>query len=480
MRVGGQEDNVVWLDPGEPKPAAGAPRLLEARAFSQALPPILSARERLTRWQWEIFGAFLTLVIIMLLLWPVLLGVAAKVVFWLLFSLTVVWRLALTVVGALERLAGARHDQGINIPDDDLPIYSVLIALRHEQNMMDQLAASLKAINWPAERLDILLLIEEDDVSTYEAAMDADFPVGTVCVTIPPGEPMTKPRALNYGLAAALGEFITVLDAEDRPHPDQLREAYAAFSQQGDGVRCVQAPLIASNGADGWLQAQWTLEYAVQFGLHVPALASLGLPVMLGGTSNHFRRHDLIAFGGWDAWNVTEDADLGIRIARLGGRTATIRSGTTETAPESLPIWTSQRSRWIKGFVQTWLVCMRTPVTLMLELGLLRWVSLQLTLGGAIVSAFLYGPMVLMILLGTLFPSLFNYTPVDFGLFMAGMTGCVVADCLAPGKWTVSRVIAIVTRPLYWPLMTVAAAKAVIGLVLRPFYWAKTPHIPSA
>tara|TARA_Y100001947_G_scaffold44501_1_gene36995 strand:- start:1010 stop:1885 length:876 start_codon:yes stop_codon:yes gene_type:complete len=291
---------------------------------------------------------------------------------------------------------------------------------------------------------------------------------------------MTKPRALNYGLAAALGEFITVLDAEDRPHPDQLREAYATFTQQDDGVRCVQAPLIASNGADGWLQAQWTLEYAVQFGLHVPALASLGLPVMLGGTSNHFRRHDLIAFGGWDAWNVTEDADLGIRIARLGGRTATIRSGTTETAPESLPIWTSQRSRWIKGFVQTWLVCMRTPVTLLLELGLLRWVSLQLTLGGAIVSAFLYGPMVLMILLGTLFPSLFNYTPVDFGLFMAGMTGCVVADCLAPGKWTVSRVIAIVTRPLYWPLMTVAAAKAVIGLVLRPFYWAKTPHIPSA
>ena len=480
MHVGGQEDNVVWLEPGDAKPAAGAPRLLEALAFSRALPPILSAEQRLTRWQWEVFGAFLTLVIIALLLAPVLLGVAAKVVFWLLFSLTVVWRLALTIVGALEQVAGARPSSRPDIPDNDLPIYSVLIALRHEQNMMDQLAASVKAINWPAERLDILLLIEEDDVATYEAAMNADFPNGTVCITIPPGEPMTKPRALNYGLAAALGEFVTVLDAEDRPHPDQLREAYETFCREGEDVRCVQAPLIASNGADGWLQAQWSLEYAVQFGLHVPALASLSLPVMLGGTSNHFRRHDLIAFGGWDAWNVTEDADLGIRIARLGGRTSTIRSGTRETAPESLPIWTSQRSRWIKGFVQTWLVCMRTPVTLLFELGLLRWTSLQLTLGGAIISAFLYGPMVLMILLGTLFPSFFNYTPVDFGLFMAGMTGCVVADCLAPGKWTVSRVIAIITRPFYWPLLTAAAVKAVIGLVLRPFYWAKTPHIPSA
>ncbi|MCH2459395.1 MAG: hypothetical protein MK186_15295, partial [Henriciella sp.] len=157
--MGGQEDNVVWLEPGDAKPAAGAPRLLEALAFSKALPPILSAEQRLTRWQWEIFGAFLTIVIIALLLAPVLLGVAAKVVFWLLFSMTVVWRLALTIVGALERVAGPRQSASPSILDNELPVYAVLIALRHEQNMMDQLAASVRAINWPTERLDILLLI---------------------------------------------------------------------------------------------------------------------------------------------------------------------------------------------------------------------------------------------------------------------------------------------------------------------------------
>ncbi|MAN75473.1 MAG: glycosyl transferase, partial [Henriciella sp.] len=194
----------------------------------------------------------------------------------------------------------------------------------------------------------------------------------------------------------------------------------------------------------------------------------------------HFRRADLIAFGGWDAWNVTEDADLGIRIARLGGRTETINAPTLESAPETLSIWINQRSRWIKGFAQTWLVCMRAPVSLFFELGPLRWLSLQLTLGGAILSACLYGPMVLMIILGTLFPQIFDYTPVDLGLFVAGWTGCIVADCLAPAGWSVSRIIAVATRPFYWLLLTAAAAKAVVGLALRPSYWAKTPHMPSA
>ena len=482
MHAGASQENVVWLEPPDtgPDTGTGAPHLLEALSQSMALPPVLSARERLTRWQWEALGGLIVALILAALLVPVLLGVAAKVVFWLLFSLTVVWRLALTIIGVLEKLRARKTPSVGKTADEDLPIYSIAIALRHEQNMMDQLATSLRAIDWPEGKLDIMLLIEADDDGTLDAALAADFPTGTDCIIVPPGAPLTKPRALNYGLAAAMGEYIAVLDAEDRPHPAQFREAYDLFCRKGDALKCVQAPLMASNGADGWLPGQWSLEYAVQFGLHVPALASLGLPVMLGGTSNHFRRADLIAFGGWDAWNVTEDADLGLRIARLGGRTETIQSGTLETAPENMTIWLNQRSRWIKGFVQTWLVCMRTPVSLILELGPLRWLSLQLTLGGAIVSAFLYGPMVLMILLGTLLPQVFNYTPVDLGLFVAGCTGCMVADILAPGKWSLSRVIAIVTRPFYWPLLTAAAIKAVVGLVLQPSYWAKTPHMPTA
>ena len=182
--------------------------------------------------------------------------------------------------------------------------------------------------------------------------------------------------------------------------------------------------------------------------------------------------------GGWDAWNVTEDADIGLRIARLGGRTETIRAGTAEAAPERFSVWFSQRSRWIKGFMQTWLVCMRAPFRLMFELGPIRWLSLQLTLGGAIVSAFLYGPMSVMILLGAALPQFTNH-PVDIFLFLAGCAGCALADILAPGRWSLPRLIAIVTRPLYWPLQTLAGFKALGGLAFSPSFWAKTPHRPD-
>ena len=460
------------------QPLGAAPSLLDALARSQALPPHLSARERLSRWQWEMLGGLIVAVLAGLIFFLDWTMIAAQVAFWLLFSMTVFWRLALTIIGVLEKLKADSRKDRLPPFDAETPVYSVLVALRHEAGMMDQLARQLRALDWPAEQLEILLLVEADDEATRQAIAKADFPARTRCLTVPPGAPMTKPRALNYGLAHASGEFVTVYDAEDRPHPDQLKLAARRFAQARPGLVCVQAPLICTNGGSGWIAAHWSLEYAVQFGLHMPAMTSLDLPIMLGGTSNHFKRLDLIAMGGWDAWNVTEDADIGLRIARLGGRTETIRAGTAESAPMQLRIWLNQRSRWIKGFMQTWLVCMRSPVSLMLELGPLRWLSLQLTLGGAIVSAFLYGPMSLMILAGTALPQ-FSYGAVDIVLFAAGCAGCALADILAPGGWSLSRIIAIVTRPLYWPLQTLAGLKALGGLALSPSFWPKTPHKPD-
>jgi cellulose synthase/poly-beta-1,6-N-acetylglucosamine synthase-like glycosyltransferase len=478
----GSPDNVVRLDEAldteDSVATMRAPALLRAVAASQALPPFLSARDRLLRWQWEFLGGLILLCLIGAIFAPAPMTMVLKVGFWIVFSLTVIWRLALTIIGVLEKARKIVSGGCRRGCKGELPVYSLLIALRHEDNMMEQLARNLRAIDWPGDRLDILLLIEEDDAATLSAAEAARFPAGTRCLTVPPGLPLTKPRALNYGLACAQGEYVAVYDAEDRPHPRQLKSAYSRFCEGPASLKCVQAPLVASNGEAGWLPAQWTLEYGVQFGLHVPALASLDLPVMLGGTSNHFRRADLLEGGGWDAWNVTEDADLGLRIARLGGTTATIAERTHETAPERSTVWLNQRSRWIKGYIQTWLVCMRAPVRLVLELGFLRWLSLQLTLVGTILSAFLYGPMSLMILLGMIFPRFANH-PVDIALFMCGWAGCALADLLAPGKWTLWRIIAIATRPLYWPLQTLAGVRAVGGLALRPFFWAKTPHMPE-
>ena len=188
-----------------------------------------------------------------------------------------------------------------------LPVYTILIALKDEMAVVPQLAKAIAALEYPQDRIDLKLLVEEADRPTQTAILAQTWPAGTELLVVPAGEPQTKPRALNYGLARARGTYVVVYDAEDRPHPGQLKSAVTAFNAHGPDLACVQAPLVGVPAGGSWIARQWALEYAIQFNLLLPALARLGLPVALGGTSNHFRRTSLIAAGGWDAWNVTED-----------------------------------------------------------------------------------------------------------------------------------------------------------------------------
>ena len=190
----------------------------------------------------------------------------------------------------------------------------------------------MSALNWPSDRLDIQILLEADDLATIAAAGQAAFPPNTRLQRVPAGGPRTKPNALNFGLSEAIGHYITIYDAEDIPHPDQLRAADQAFRTAPRDLVCVQAPLIG-DPQRSWIGAQWALEYAVQFGLLLPSLALYRMPLLIGGTSNHFRKDALQALGGWDSWNVTEDADLGMRIARAGLACGTISRPTFEDTP---------------------------------------------------------------------------------------------------------------------------------------------------
>ncbi|MGB3626094.1 MAG: glycosyltransferase [Henriciella sp.] len=468
MRPGaipGREDH----DNYRPKTLRGA------LAQSLLLPEDLSASRRNTLRKWLILGLLFIAIAAAFYMVPRTTLLTLQVVFWFFFAMVIAWRFALLVAALVSRVEDSVDEVPLR---DDLPVYSVLVAVRHEANMMAQLGRNLSALDWPADKLDVIILVEADDPGTVEAAHAAAFPAGTRILIVPPGTPMTKPRALNFGLAHAEGDFITIYDAEDRPDPQQLKAALQAFDAGGPGVVCVQAPLVATNGSHGWLPAHWALEYRVQFGIFVRALARLAYPVMLGGTSNHFRRRDLIAIGAWDAWNVTEDADLGIRIARMGGFTAGIDLPTYEAGPRRLNVWLAQRSRWIKGYMQTWLVAMRSPARLLRELGTMRWISVNLTLGGALLSSVLYGPMSVMVFLGLAF-DLVPLDAISFGIFGMGWLVGFLTDVSAPGKWTFSRCLAIATRPLYWPLHTLAAVKAVYGLAVRPSFWAKTPHQPD-
>lgn len=393
------------------------------------------------------------------------------------FSLLILLRLLLILAGV-----GARRLYSeipiANSANAELPTFTIMVAAYQEADMMRQISGVLRTLDWPAEKLEIFVLLEPEDEETMRAASAAIFPATTQLVRVPPGGPKTKPNALSYGLSLARGQYVTIYDVEDRPHPDQLRIAYEAFLRAPENTVCVQAPLVATNARSGWLAAQWALEYDVQFGLLLPGLALYRMPVLLGGTSNHIRRDALLALGGWDAWNVTEDADLGMRIARAGLITTVIATPTDETAPTRFDIWLAQRSRWLKGFLQTWLVLMRNPVRTWRQMGGSQFLVMQLTLGGAILTPLAYAPFAVMVSLA-IWSGHLEVGTVGLSLLIAGLVVGLLGDLLAPGRWSGMRLLAILTRPFYWPLHSLAAYRALWELANKPFFWAKTPHHPD-
>ncbi|WP_420478507.1 glycosyltransferase family 2 protein [Brevundimonas sp. FT23028] len=361
------------------------------------------------------------------------------------------------------------------------PRYTILAALYDEAEIVEQLIERLSRLDYPADRLQGMLVLEARDAATLAAARRAVRPDWLTIFIAPPGSPSTKPRALNCALPHVTGELLTVYDAEDEPDPGQLKEAAARFVADGGGrLACLQAPLRirpASWSTSPFIDAQFAAEYASLFETALPGLTRLGLPFPLGGTSNHFRVDVLRAVGGWDAWNVTEDADLGFRLWRLGWRLGVIRRPTWETPPGRITEWLPQRTRWLKGYMQTFGVHSRDPVSL----GLRGGVSLVLTLGLALVAAGLYGPTLAWVSAGLLV-SLAAGLPPDASwlalsvLVLGAATAwlsCAVGARRAGityGAWDMIR------APAYWCLLSLAFSHAAWRLVVEPFAWNKTRH----
>lgn len=379
------------------------------------------------------------------------------------------------------------------LPDDRaLPVYTILVPLFREAAILPHLAAALRALDYPPEKLDIKILLEEDDTDSRHAAAALDLPPWFECLVVPRGEPQTKPRALNYGLRFARGEFVVIYDAEDAPEPDQLRKAVAAFRAAPRDVACFQARLSFYNPDENWLTRQFTVEYASLFDLMLPVMADLDLPVPLGGTSNHFRADTLREVRAWDPWNVTEDADLGLRLARSGWRVGMLASTTYEEANCRLGNWIRQRSRWIKGWMQTWLVHMRSPVRLWRDLGAAGFFATQALVGGIVVSGLVHPLFLAVIAADALGGVLF--AGVDRSWLAATLAassilvlvtgyGCVLAAGYAAlgereGLRRLRR--AVPAMPLYWLLVSLGAWHALWQFIRKPFYWEKTEHAVSA
>ena len=371
--------------------------------------------------------------------------------------------------------------------DTDLPIYSILVPLYREAHMAPALIAALDRLDWPAARRDILIITEADDLETRAAFQSAiaNRP-GMRVITVPTGQPRTKPRALMYALPQAVGDFVVVFDAEDEPDPDQLQRAYRRFQSGGPRLGCLQAHLNVYNPRTSWISRQFTLEYTALFDAILPTVERLRLPMPLGGTSNHFRRTVLEASGGWYPYNVTEDADLGIRLARQGWRVEMLNSVTWEEAPGTAATWFGQRARWLKGWMQTSLVHLRHPRKLWRELGPRAFFGFNVLMGGVILSALVH-PLVYAYALWKVSTGDLSLWPPEGWpavVWWAGVANLAFAyligialTMLATRRRHDARLAAhALLLPIYWMMISLAAYRALADLALRPYHWRKTTH----
>jgi cellulose synthase/poly-beta-1,6-N-acetylglucosamine synthase-like glycosyltransferase len=368
--------------------------------------------------------------------------------------------------------------------DHTLPVYTILIPMYKERGSLPGLLQSLYALDYPRTKLDIKLVTEADDIETRTAIMAAQPMDHIEVIRVPASEPRTKPKACNYALPFARGDYLTIYDAEDRPEPQQLRKAVEAFHRFPPDVVCVQARLNYYNRNQNWLTRLFAIEYAVWFNGWMKGLERLGMPLPLGGTSNHIHLPRLRELCGWDPYNVTEDADLGLRMAGFRWQTRMLDSVTMEEAPIHLGSWIRQRSRWIKGYMQTYLVHMRDPVSLWGNLTPAGFFGFQFFIGAPafifLIAPFLWGISLLWMtgmcsLNWMAAPSVFlalSWINLFYGIALHLAMALVVVRREA---WK-GMERSVLLFPFYWVLHSVASVKAFIQLIFRPHFWEKTTH----
>ena len=430
------------------------------------------------------FVTVVALLVVAAVLWPTLtaIGVVGACSFVYFFVSVYKFRLTLRALGT--HLETDVTDEEIAALDErTLPVYTILVPLYKEAGIVPRLVRDINALDYPRTRLDVKLLCEEDDDETINKIKELALPPHFHLVVVPDSQPKTKPKACNYGLQLATGTFTVIFDAEDRPDPDQLKKALIAFDHVPDNVVCVQGKLNHFNQDQNILTSWFANEYSMHFELVLPAMGASESPIPLGGTSNHFKTSILRELGAWDPFNVTEDADLGIRLHREGYRTAMIDSTTLEEANSKVGNWIRQRSRWNKGYFQTWLVHMRHPVQLFRQTGLRGFLSFNLTMGSAFVL--LMNPIFWALttvyvvsqwgFIEDIYPSLIFYA-ASLMLFVGNFIFIYlnVAGSLQRGEFGLTRTAML--SPLYWGLMSWAAWKGFIQLFTNPFYWEKTEH----
>ncbi|ANE48693.1 glycosyl transferase [Paenibacillus swuensis] len=458
--------------------------------------PHNSALETFTKSQLAVLGILAVLIIIGLCVdfWKTALFVNLIIQFF--YFVMAVFKFTIILIGSRREAQYRFTAEEIEAIDErELPVYTILVPMYREAQVVPHLLRNLENLDYPKAKLDVRLLIEEDDDEMRSLLEEMKLPPYYTVLVVPDGLPKTKPKACNYGLIRARGEYVVIYDAEDQPDPDQLKKVFLTFKNSPEEFVCIQAKLNYFNSDQNLLTRWFTQEYSMWFELLLPGIMQLDVPIPLGGTSNHFKMKVLQDLGAWDPYNVTEDADLGVRLYKHGYKTAIVDSRTWEEANSRTGNWIRQRSRWIKGYMQTWLVHMRNPFQLYREIGLKGFVGFQVMILATPLLPLLNPIFWLMLvlwfgweleLISKFFPGFIYYlASVEFyiGNFLfvfSNIAGVywVIRELETRGGRTFSYKLvryALLT-PIYWVLMSIAAVKAAWQLVTNPFYWEKTTH----
>ncbi|HWH43667.1 MAG TPA: glycosyltransferase [Thermoleophilaceae bacterium] len=480
-------------EPKLPRSAAPGPHDLHHAAPATALPFFRHwvAAPTLTRRQRVVVAVLIAVTLAGLVVAPFTALSALIAVVTVIFLATTVLRITYLYRGyrrVAERDPYELAERAAALPAADLPIFSVLVALYKEANVVPALLEAIGAIDYPEDRLEVMLLVEEDDPETQVACEQHARPGWRVLV-VPRGVPKTKPRALNAALPHVRGEFFTIYDAEDRPEPDQLRKAVAEFRSLPDRVACLQGRLDFYNTDQNRLTRWFTTEYATHFALYLEGIAHYRHAMPLGGTSTHFRTDIVREVGGWDSWNVTEDCELGIRLSAAGYESHTLDSVTWEEACPVARHWVRQRSRWIKGFAQTALVMTRAPIRTGRAMGWRKYAAALISVGGVpIVQClqviFWSGVWFYFVLRGagadvTPIERLFPEPLLSIGMALLLGGNFVMLLAFVSSVYQLERDTLVryaVTVPVYWLMISIGAWKGVSQLVFKPHKWEKTQH----
>ena len=407
------------------------------------------------------------------------------------FALASIFYLLTALYKLIAGFSALNHRYLIDITQEDLaamdertlPVYTILVPLFREAAVIPYLVQGIESLDYPKAKLDVKLLCEEDDDATIEAIRVLDLPPHFDTVVVPASQPQTKPKACNYGLLAARGEYVVIYDAEDRPDPQQLKKAVMMFRNVDDSIVCIQSKLNFFNQQTNWLTRWFSIEYSLLFDLLLPGLDSMKDPIPLGGTSNHLKTEVLRDVGAWDPYNVTEDADLGVRLHQAGYRTTMMDSTTYEEANTQVGNWVRQRSRWIKGYLQAWLVYMRNPFRTIGGIGFRGFISFSLLIGGTfifLINPFFWALTTLFALtqagfIQELFPGWVYFLAAAL-LFIGNFVFVFLGLVAAVRRGDDNLALYALFLPYYWGLMSVAAWKGFAQLITNPFYWEKTEH----